>query len=196
MPDPRQRRPPGPRANRRQDVLSCTGAVDGYDQVLWRRGSEGRSTLVRRPWNRARGIQDQADSRWLKPTTGTFSFSTPQRRNEWRGFRRKHTSPELAVRLVLTSLGLRYGVNNGDLPGSPDIYEPIHREIPGHLPPHDEIARQLSGHLPPNDKIRRFRAGHLPPHGRSSLALQQSPASEFRNPPKTIRSPSWGRLLL
>ncbi len=37
------------------------------------------------------------------------------------GIRQKNTSPELAVRRILTSLGLRYRVNNRDLPGSPDI---------------------------------------------------------------------------
>lgn len=37
------------------------------------------------------------------------------------GIRQKGTSPELAVRKALTALGLRYRVNNRDLPGSPDI---------------------------------------------------------------------------
>lgn len=35
--------------------------------------------------------------------------------------RQKHTAPEIAVRRALTRLGLRYRVNNRDLPGSPDI---------------------------------------------------------------------------
>ena len=35
--------------------------------------------------------------------------------------RQKDTKPELAVRKILTELGLRYRVRNRDLPGSPDI---------------------------------------------------------------------------
>ncbi len=35
--------------------------------------------------------------------------------------RRSGTSPELAVRKVLATYGLRYTLNNRDLPGSPDL---------------------------------------------------------------------------
>lgn len=35
--------------------------------------------------------------------------------------RQRGTSPELAVRRQLSALGLRYRLNNRDLPGSPDI---------------------------------------------------------------------------
>lgn len=35
--------------------------------------------------------------------------------------RQRSTSPELAVRGILTELGYRYRINNRDLPGSPDL---------------------------------------------------------------------------
>lgn len=47
-----------------------------------------------------------------------FDSHTSQR---MAGVRQKNTSPELAVRRALTALGLRYRINNRDLPGSPDI---------------------------------------------------------------------------
>jgi DNA mismatch endonuclease (patch repair protein) len=37
------------------------------------------------------------------------------------GVRQRDTTPELAVRRVLTLLGLRYRARNRDLPGSPDV---------------------------------------------------------------------------
>lgn len=38
-----------------------------------------------------------------------------------RGIRRTGTKPEMVVRALLTALGHRYRVRNGDLPGSPDL---------------------------------------------------------------------------
>lgn len=38
-----------------------------------------------------------------------------------RAVRRRGTEPELLVRQILTGLGLRYRVDNRDLPGSPDV---------------------------------------------------------------------------
>jgi DNA mismatch endonuclease (patch repair protein) len=35
--------------------------------------------------------------------------------------RQKDTAPELAVRVILSAIGVRYRVRNRDLPGSPDI---------------------------------------------------------------------------
>src|SRR5262249_38476785 len=35
--------------------------------------------------------------------------------------RQQGTAPEIAVRRAVTTLGLRYTVNNKDLPGSPDL---------------------------------------------------------------------------
>lgn len=41
--------------------------------------------------------------------------------------RQKGTTPELAVRRVLTTLGARYTTSNRDLPGSPDLANRRHR---------------------------------------------------------------------
>ncbi len=41
--------------------------------------------------------------------------------------RQKNTGPEMAVRKMLTALGIRYRVSNRDLPGSPDIANRKHR---------------------------------------------------------------------
>jgi DNA mismatch endonuclease (patch repair protein) len=55
---------------------------------------------------------------------------TSSRRSEiMRAVRRAHTTPELAVRSMLHSLGLRFRVNRRDLPGSPDIVLPKHRTV-------------------------------------------------------------------
>jgi len=43
--------------------------------------------------------------------------------------RQKDTAPELAVRRVLTALGLRYRTQNRDLPGSPDIANRTNRWV-------------------------------------------------------------------
>jgi len=42
------------------------------------------------------------------------------------GIRREGTKPELQVRKLLTSLGLRYRTRNRDLPGSPDLANRTH----------------------------------------------------------------------
>ena len=47
--------------------------------------------------------------------------SPPKRSEMMARVGQKDTPPELAVRSILTSLGLRYRVRNRDLPGSPDI---------------------------------------------------------------------------
>jgi DNA mismatch endonuclease (patch repair protein) len=41
----------------------------------------------------------------------------------------RNTTPELIVRTLLHTLGLRFRVNRGDLPGSPDIVLPRHRTV-------------------------------------------------------------------
>ena len=54
--------------------------------------------------------------------TGAGDIVSPQKRSEMMAaVGQKDTPPELAVRRILTSLGLRYRVKNRDLPGSPDI---------------------------------------------------------------------------
>lgn len=43
------------------------------------------------------------------------------------GVRQKGTKPELVVRKILTELGVRYRLNNKDMPGNPDIANRKHR---------------------------------------------------------------------
>lgn len=47
--------------------------------------------------------------------------SDPETSKRMAGIRQKGTSAELVVRQIAWSLGLRYRVNNGELPGSPDL---------------------------------------------------------------------------
>lgn len=44
-----------------------------------------------------------------------------------RAVKRAHTGPEIAVRKLLHSLGLRFRVQRRDLPGTPDIVLPKHK---------------------------------------------------------------------
>lgn len=46
-----------------------------------------------------------------------------------RSVKREHTAPELKLRRVLHSLGLRFRLHRKDLPGSPDIVLSKHRTI-------------------------------------------------------------------
>jgi DNA mismatch endonuclease, patch repair protein len=46
---------------------------------------------------------------------------TPQRRSLMRSVRRKDTGPEILIRKELHAAGLRFRLNQGNLPGSPDI---------------------------------------------------------------------------
>jgi DNA mismatch endonuclease (patch repair protein) len=47
---------------------------------------------------------------------------TPEQRSRhMRGIRQRNTTPEVAVRKLLHSLGFRYRLNDRSLPGSPDI---------------------------------------------------------------------------
>lgn len=43
--------------------------------------------------------------------------------------RGKNTAPELAIRRILHSMGLRFRLHRKDLPGSPDIVLPKHRIV-------------------------------------------------------------------
>jgi len=53
---------------------------------------------------------------------------TPNRRSEIMGLvRNKDTRPELIVRRILHSLGLRFRLHRRDLPGQPDIVLPKYR---------------------------------------------------------------------
>ena len=54
--------------------------------------------------------------------TDSGDIVSPQKRSEMMAaVGQKNTPPEMAVRRILTSLGLRYRLENRDLPGSPDI---------------------------------------------------------------------------
>lgn len=46
-----------------------------------------------------------------------------------RSVKRAHTKPEIFVRRLLHSLGLRFRVNRHDLPGSPDIVLPKYKTV-------------------------------------------------------------------
>ncbi|HHJ2046988.1 TPA: very short patch repair endonuclease [Pseudomonas aeruginosa] len=46
-----------------------------------------------------------------------------------RAVRRAHTKPELSVRSILHSLGLRFRLHRKDLPGSPDVVLPKHKTV-------------------------------------------------------------------
>lgn len=58
-------------------------------------------------------IQREIDGYWVVSDVATSA--------RMGGIRQQHTAPELAVRGLLAALGLRYRVNNRDLPGSPDV---------------------------------------------------------------------------
>lgn len=51
----------------------------------------------------------------------------PLRSRIMRAVRRENTTPELTVRRILHSLGLRFRLHRKDLPGTPDIVLPRHR---------------------------------------------------------------------
>jgi len=53
--------------------------------------------------------------------TGSDIVSARKRSEMMAAVGQRDTSPEMAVRSILTSLGARYRVKNRDLPGSPDI---------------------------------------------------------------------------
>ena len=48
-------------------------------------------------------------------------FSKKKRSEIMAGIRSKHTGPELAVRSMLHSMGVRFRLHDRDLPGTPDI---------------------------------------------------------------------------
>jgi DNA mismatch endonuclease (patch repair protein) len=51
----------------------------------------------------------------------------PQRSAIMRAVKQKHTGPEMIVRKLLFSLGLRYRLHRKSLPGSPDVIFPSRR---------------------------------------------------------------------
>jgi DNA mismatch endonuclease (patch repair protein) len=55
------------------------------------------------------------------PGYGEPLLTTAQRSRHMAAVGRSGTKPELAVRRILSDLGLRYTLRNRDLPGSPDI---------------------------------------------------------------------------
>lgn len=54
-------------------------------------------------------------------TGGNDIVSAQTRSRMMRAVKQRDTSPEMAVRRILTDLGIHYRVQNRDLPGSPDI---------------------------------------------------------------------------
>jgi len=54
----------------------------------------------------------------------TDVFSPEKRSSVMRQVKAKGTAPELAVRRLLTAMGLRYRLHRKDLPGAPDIVLP------------------------------------------------------------------------
>ena len=57
----------------------------------------------------------------------TDVFTAEKRSAVMRAVPGKHSTPELKVRRLLTSMGLRYRLHRADLPGSPDIVFPSRR---------------------------------------------------------------------
>lgn len=57
-------------------------------------------------------------------------FLSPKERSERMArIRGSNTRPEIALRKVLHSLGLRYRLNGADLPGKPDLVLPRHKAV-------------------------------------------------------------------
>ncbi len=54
-------------------------------------------------------------------TSNTLLLTTPDASRRMHNVRRTGTNPELAVRKIASSLGLRYRTINRNLPGSPDL---------------------------------------------------------------------------
>lgn len=54
-------------------------------------------------------------------------LTVEQRRHNMSRVRSRGTAPELTVRRLLHSLGFRFRLHRGDLPGTPDIVLPRHR---------------------------------------------------------------------
>lgn len=62
----------------------------------------------------------------MKKLSHTIS---PERSALMRGVRQKNTGPEIAVRKILHSLGLRFRLHSASLPGTPDIVLPRHKTV-------------------------------------------------------------------
>lgn len=57
-------------------------------------------------------------------------FLTPEERSERMSrIRSAHTRPEVALRKILHSLGLRYRLNGASLPGKPDLVFPRYKAV-------------------------------------------------------------------
>ena len=66
--------------------------------------------------------QSQPFKRTERRLTGTRPLTTTRAISARMGrVRQRGTSPELAARRIVYALGLRYTLNNRDLPGSPDL---------------------------------------------------------------------------
>jgi DNA mismatch endonuclease, patch repair protein len=72
--------------------------------------------------------EDEADVAPIRPYLG-FEPPSPERSVQMAKVRRKNTTPELAVRRMAHSLGLRFRVHRKDLPGTPDIVFPGRRVV-------------------------------------------------------------------
>jgi DNA mismatch endonuclease (patch repair protein) len=59
--------------------------------------------------------------------TSTSIEVDPIRSNIMRSVRRTHTNPEIVVRKIIHSLGLRFRLHRKDLPGTPNIILPKHK---------------------------------------------------------------------
>lgn len=81
--------------------------------------SGGRRTLRGKQRSRSRQVTRKID--------GHVVVVDPATSKRMGGVRQRNTSPELIVRGVLYSFGLRYRTNNRDLPGSPDIANRSHQ---------------------------------------------------------------------
>ena len=56
-------------------------------------------------------------------------LTAEQRRKNMSNIRSKHTKPEITVRKLSHSLGLRFRLHKKDLPGHPDLVFPRHRSV-------------------------------------------------------------------
>lgn len=57
-------------------------------------------------------------------------FLTPKERSERMSrIKKSHTRPEIVLRKVVHKLGLRYRLNNSNLPGKPDLVFPRHKAV-------------------------------------------------------------------
>jgi DNA mismatch endonuclease (patch repair protein) len=105
---------------------------------------------------------------------------TPEQRSEiMRRVRSRDTSPELAVRRMVHSLGFRYRLHDNDLPGHPDLVFPCrHKIIFVH-------GCYWHSHRCPAASIPASNAGYW----RSKL--QRNAARDKRNV-RRLRSAGWG----